>query len=54
MKAQVAVMVMLTDAWLIARKDLKLEIRSRVAINQVIPFALLVLVLFAFALDPDR
>jgi heme exporter protein B len=54
MKAWVAVMVMLTDAWLIARKDLKLEIRSRVAINQVMPFALLVLVLFAFALDPDR
>lgn len=45
---------MLTDAWLIARKDLTLEFRSRVALNQVIPFALLVLVLFAFALDPDR
>ena len=45
---------MLSDAWLIARKDLKLEIRSRVALNQVIPFAVLVLVLFAFALDPDR
>ncbi len=48
------VMAMLTDALLIARKDLKLELRSRVAMNQVIPFALLVLVLFAFALDPDR
>ena len=36
---------MLSDAWLIARKDLKLEIRSRVALNQVIPFAILVLVL---------
>ena len=47
-------MAMLHDAWLIARKDLKLEIRSRVALNQVVPFALLVLVLFAFALDPDR
>jgi len=42
------------DALLVAGKDLRLEARSRVAINQVLPFALLVLVLFAFALDPDR
>ncbi|MCD9625124.1 heme exporter protein CcmB [Rhabdothermincola salaria] len=42
------------DAWLVAGKDLRLELRSRVALNQVVPFALLVLVLFAFALDPDR
>jgi heme exporter protein B len=42
------------DALLVAAKDLRLELRSRVAINQVLPFALLVLVLFAFALDPDR
>lgn len=45
---------MLRDALLIAGKDLRLELRSRVAINQVLPFALLVLVLFAFALDPDK
>ncbi|MDQ4131668.1 MAG: heme exporter protein CcmB [Actinomycetota bacterium] len=31
-----------------------MEARSRVATTQVLPFALLVLVLFAFALDPDR
>jgi heme exporter protein B len=42
------------DALLVAGKDLRLEARSRVAVNQVLPFALLVLVLFAFALDPDR
>jgi heme exporter protein B len=42
------------DALLVAGKDLRLELRSRVALNQVVPFALLVLVLFAFALDPDR
>jgi heme exporter protein B len=42
------------DALLVAGKDLRLEARSRIAINQVLPFALLVLVLFAFALDPDR
>ncbi|MGH9067586.1 MAG: heme exporter protein CcmB [Acidimicrobiales bacterium] len=41
------------DAWLVAGKDLKVEVRSRVATNQVAPFALLVLVLFAFALGPD-
>jgi heme exporter protein B len=37
-----------------AGKDLRVEARSRVALNQVGPFAVLVLVLFAFALDPDR
>jgi heme exporter protein B len=42
------------DAALVAGKDLRLELRSRVALNQVAPFALLVLVLFAFALDSDR
>ena len=45
---------MIHDALLVAGKDLRLEARSRVALNQVLPFALLVLVLFAFALDPDR
>ncbi len=42
------------DARLVAGKDLRLEWRSRVTANQLLPFALLVLVLFAFALDPDR
>ena len=42
------------DAVLVAGKDLRLELRSRVTTNQVAPFAVLVLVLFAFALDPDR
>lgn len=45
---------MIRDALLVAGKDLRLEWRSRVALNQVAPFALLVLILFAFALDPDR
>jgi heme exporter protein B len=38
---------------LVAGKDLRIEARSRVAANQVLPLAVLVLVLFAFALDPD-
>lgn len=42
------------DALLVAGKDLRIERRSRVALNQVAPFAVLILVLFAFALDPDR
>lgn len=45
---------MLRDARLILGKDLRIERRARVATNQVAPFAILVLVLFAFALDPDR
>jgi heme exporter protein B len=44
----------LRDASLIAEKDLRIEARSRVATNQVAPLAVLMLVLFAFALDPDR
>ena len=45
---------MFRDARLVAGKDLRLEGRSRVALHQVAPFAILVLLLFAFALDPDR
>lgn len=41
------------DAALVAGRDLRAEVRSRVTVNQVAPFALLVLILFAFALDPD-
>jgi heme exporter protein B len=44
-------------AWQIARlvalKDLRIEARSRVVTNQVLPFAGLVMVMFAFALDSD-
>jgi len=40
-------------ARLVAAKDLRIEARSRVVVNQVLPFSLLVMVLFAFALDND-
>ena len=40
-------------ALLTARRDLQIEARSRVLTNQVLPFALIVLVMFAFALDSD-
>lgn len=44
---------MLRDARLVAAKDLRIELRSRVGVNQILPFAVLVLLLFGFALDPD-
>jgi len=40
-------------ARLVAAKDLRVEWRSRVVTNQVLPFAALVMVMFAFALDND-
>jgi heme exporter protein B len=42
------------DAALVAGKDLRIEMRSRVVLHQVLPFAALVLFLFAFALGPDH
>jgi heme exporter protein B len=37
----------------VASKDLRVELRSRVMTNQILPFAAIVMVLFAFALDND-
>ncbi len=42
------------DTLLMAGKDLKIEARSRVALSQVAPFGVIALVLFAFALGPNR
>jgi heme exporter protein B len=42
------------EVGLVAGKDLRIELRSRVAVQQIAPFGLIVLLLFAFALDPDR
>ena len=44
---------MLRVARLIAAKDLRIELRSRVVTNQVLPFAGIVMVMFAFALNTD-
>ncbi|BAN01275.1 heme exporter protein CcmB [Ilumatobacter coccineus] len=45
------------NAWqvarLIARKDLRIERRSRIITNQVLPFAGVTMVIFAFALDAN-
>ena len=42
-----------TVALAIAAKDLRIEWRSRVVVNQVLPFSGLVMVMFALALDDD-
>ncbi len=42
------------DTMLVAGKDLRIEARSRVAMSQVAPFGVIALVMFAFALGPDR
>ena len=44
---------MLRDAWLVLRRDLRLEWRTRTTVNQVVPFVLAIVLLFAFALDAD-
>jgi heme exporter protein B len=47
-------MSLMGESRLVAGKDLRIEVRSRVTLHQVLPFAGIVLLLFAFALDPDR
>src|SRR3954466_12370171 len=42
----------LSDAWLIARKDLAIEFRTRSAFLSAVVFALLGLVIFYYAWDP--
>jgi heme exporter protein B len=42
------------EVGLVVGKDLRIESRSRVAVSQILPFGLIVILLFAFALDPDR
>lgn len=44
----------LSEIKLIAGKDLRIEMRSRILLSQVLPFGAIVVLLFAFALDPDR
>src|ERR1700704_1334013 len=47
-------MTFFREAWLVAGKDLRIERRSRVALQQILPFGGIVVVMFAFALDADR
>ena len=43
---------MLRDAWAVLVKDLRIEVRTRVGLWQVLPFAVIALLLFSFALGP--
>lgn len=47
-------MNLLREARLVAGKDLRIELRARVATQQIAAFAGIVLILFAFGLDPKR
>ena len=40
-----------STTWLIAKRDLLVEWRSRIALNQVYPFAGIIMVMFGFAID---
>jgi heme exporter protein B len=40
-------------AWAVAAKDLRSEVRSKETINASLSFALVILLLFSFAFDPD-
>jgi heme exporter protein B len=42
------------EIWAVTRKDLLIEMRSKVIATQVVPFAMIILVLFGLALDADR
>lgn len=47
-------MTLVRESLLVSGKDLRIERRAKVTLSQVVPFAAIVLLLFAFALDPDR
>lgn len=43
----------LRGAWTLARKDLRSELRTKESLNASVSFALVILLLFSFAFDPD-
>ncbi len=45
---------MLLDAWIVLKKDLLIEMRTRVVMVQVLPIAGAILIIFGFALGPDN
>lgn len=46
-------MRLVADAWIIASKDLRCELRDRQVLNAAISFALVVLLVFSFTFDPN-
>lgn len=51
--ALVQTVMAVREIWALCRKDLQIEARSKVVATQVIPFAMVILVLFGLALDAD-
>jgi len=47
-------MAFLRPMWVITRKDLRAELRTKEAINASLAFSLVILVLFSFAFDPTE
>lgn len=47
-------MRLIRRAWVLARKDVTVELRARESLNAMLFFALLILLVFNFALGPDR
>jgi heme exporter protein B len=47
-------MAFLRQMWVITRKDLRAELRTKEAINASLAFSLVILVLFSFAFDPTE
>jgi heme exporter protein B len=43
----------LRDTWLMTVKDLRIEMTSRVVTAQIMPFGILILILFGLAISPD-
>jgi heme exporter protein B len=43
---------MLRQAWAVFQKDIRMEFRGKEALNAAVAFALVVLILFSFAIDP--
>ena len=41
------------QAWAVASKDLRSEVRSKETVNASLSFALVILLLFSFAFDPS-
>jgi len=46
-------MLYLRQAWTVAGKDLRSELRTKESLNAAISFAIVILVLFSFAVDPS-
>ena len=44
---------LVSDAWTIASKDLRCELRDRQVLNAAVSFALVVLLMFSFTFDPN-